>query len=229
MKQLIASAIVLKRTNYGEADRIIQVITPNHGKLSLMAKGVRKIKSKLAGGVELFSIIDITYLLGKGSIERLIAARLQTHYGNIIKDLNRTNAGYEFIRIVNKITEEEVDNQWFYLLAKSFESLDDFRINLSLIKIWFYLSVFNLTGHSPNLLKDSLGAKYEQNSLYNFDFDSMSFAPNERGKYSSNHIKVLKLANQFEPIKMVNIDGIDILSAEALPLIQDIAKITLDV
>ena len=39
---------VLRRTNYGEADRILNIITPS-GKISAIAKGVRKEKSKLAG------------------------------------------------------------------------------------------------------------------------------------------------------------------------------------
>ena len=61
------SAIILKRVDYGEADRILTLLTPDHGKLSLMAKGVRKIKSKLAGGIELFSISTITFAEGRGS------------------------------------------------------------------------------------------------------------------------------------------------------------------
>ena len=52
-------AIVLRRTNYGEADRILKVITPQ-GQRSIMAKGVRREKSKLAGGIELFAISDMT-------------------------------------------------------------------------------------------------------------------------------------------------------------------------
>ena len=46
-------AYVLRRTNYGEADRILNIITPN-GKISAIAKGARKEKSKLAGGIEMF-------------------------------------------------------------------------------------------------------------------------------------------------------------------------------
>ena len=43
-------AIILKRINYGEADEYVNFVTPDYGKLRLMAKGVRKSKSKLAGG-----------------------------------------------------------------------------------------------------------------------------------------------------------------------------------
>ena len=51
-------AIVLRRTNYGEADRILQLLTPK-GKRSVMAKGARRERSKLAGGIELFALCDV--------------------------------------------------------------------------------------------------------------------------------------------------------------------------
>ena len=46
---LRTKCIILRRTNYGEADRILTVLTPEHGQLSVMARGVRKEKSRLAG------------------------------------------------------------------------------------------------------------------------------------------------------------------------------------
>jgi len=58
MKITKTKAIVLRRTNYGEADRIIQFITPV-GKISAIAKGVRREKSRLAGGIELFQFVRL--------------------------------------------------------------------------------------------------------------------------------------------------------------------------
>lgn len=49
MRDVKTLAYVMRRTNYGEADRILNLITPE-GKMSAIAKGVRKEKSKLAGG-----------------------------------------------------------------------------------------------------------------------------------------------------------------------------------
>jgi DNA repair protein RecO (recombination protein O) len=229
MKQHVSSAIVLKRTNYGEADRIIQVITPNQGKLSLMVKGVRKVNSKLAGSIELFCIIDITYLLGRGSIDRLITARLKKHFSNIVKDLDRTNSGYDFIKIINKITEDEVEEEWFSLLSDSMSFLDDFSINLDLVRVWFYLSVFMIMGNTPNLSKDSFGNEFKEKQEYDFDLETMSFTPKEKGAYLANHIKILKLANQFQPTKMVNIQNCEKLSNDLYPLIRSIAKTNLDI
>lgn len=65
MNQIVTKGIVLSRTEFGEADRIITVLTTDHGKIRLIAKGVRRIKSKSAGGIELFSVSDITYIPGR--------------------------------------------------------------------------------------------------------------------------------------------------------------------
>lgn len=67
MKTVRSQAIVLRRTNYGEADRILQLLTPD-GRRSVMARGVRKEKSKLAGGIELFAVSDVVIGEGKGSL-----------------------------------------------------------------------------------------------------------------------------------------------------------------
>ena len=65
MNNIVDEAIVLKRIEYGEADRILTVLTKNHGKISVIAKGVRKPKSKLAGGIEIFCVNSISYVNSK--------------------------------------------------------------------------------------------------------------------------------------------------------------------
>ena len=57
-------AIVIGRLNLGEADRILTLLTPDYGKLRVSIRGVRKIKSRLAGHVELFS--QTRLMLAKG-------------------------------------------------------------------------------------------------------------------------------------------------------------------
>ena len=67
MKTNRTTAIVLRRTNYGEADRILQLLTPD-GKRSVMARGVRREKSRLAGGIELFAVCEVVLTEGKGEL-----------------------------------------------------------------------------------------------------------------------------------------------------------------
>src|SRR5436853_7849884 len=59
-----SEAVVIKRSNLGEADKILTIFTPNYGKLRVVAKGVRKVTSRLAGHVELFTRSQM--LLAKG-------------------------------------------------------------------------------------------------------------------------------------------------------------------
>ncbi|MDB5181251.1 MAG: repair protein RecO, partial [Candidatus Saccharibacteria bacterium] len=113
MKQITTTAIILSRTDFGEADRILTLLTPDHGKLRLIAKGVRRIKSKLAGGIELFSVSDIVYIKGRGDIGTLISTRLIRHYGKIVSDVTRTMLGYDLIKMLNKATEDEPEDDYF--------------------------------------------------------------------------------------------------------------------
>ncbi len=73
--EIKTKSYVLRRTNYGEADRILNLITPA-GKISAIAKGVRKEKSKLAGGVEMFSLAELTIHKGKGEFGTITSAKM---------------------------------------------------------------------------------------------------------------------------------------------------------
>src|SRR5690606_27473744 len=121
MRQIVTLGIVLRRTNFKEADRIITVLTPDHGKVSVIAKGVRRAKSKLAGGVELFSLSEITYLPGRSSLSTLVSARLRTHYGSIVNDIDRTMYGYELLKLFNRITEESAEAPYFAVLQAALQ------------------------------------------------------------------------------------------------------------
>ena len=54
-----ATAIILKRTNFSEADRLITIFTKKHGKLTLIAKGIRKLTSRKKGHLELFTLAQL--------------------------------------------------------------------------------------------------------------------------------------------------------------------------
>lgn len=221
MNQLVTQGIILSRTDFGEADRIITLLTPDHGKLRLMARGVRKAKSRLAGGVELFSVSDITYIKGRGEIGTLISARLITHYGRIVRDVTRTMLGYELIKQLNKVTEDQPEAEYFSLLDQTFQSLDDADISLELIRFWFGAQILGQAGYSPNLYTDVSGEKLLPEQMYSFSYDDMTFSADEAGPYGADHIKFLRLAFSGNSPKLLNQvqRGIELLP-ELLPIIQ---------
>ncbi|MFZ2495012.1 MAG: DNA repair protein RecO, partial [Candidatus Saccharimonadales bacterium] len=105
MSSLRTKAIVLSRVNYGEADRIMQIITPEQGKLGVIAKGVRREKSKLAGGIELLAICDLTLHQGKGELAIVTSARLDTFFGHILEDYDRLQLAYFMLKDIAKAAE----------------------------------------------------------------------------------------------------------------------------
>lgn len=225
MKQLVTTAIVLSRIDYGEADRILTLLTPEYGKLRLLARGVRRIKSKLAGGIELFSVSNVTFVKGRSEMGTLISSRLQKHYGSIVQDLDRTMLGYELIKRLNKNTEDMPEPEYFLLLQQSFEALDDKDTPLPLIQFWFDFQLLRIGGHSPNLQTDTYQQKLTVDQQYQFDFDAMTFAPDpERGTYAANHIKFLRLVLAgHSPKSLRQVQGYSLLLQQCLPLLRMIA------
>jgi DNA repair protein RecO (recombination protein O) len=195
-RQINTVGIVLRRVNYGEADRILTLLTPDQGKLSAIAKGVRKSKSKLAGGVELFSISEISFIKGKNDIDTLTSTRLQRHFGNIVKELARSDQGYNFIKIIDKATEQNPEAAYFNLLAEAFAGLEDKTVGPELTKLWFNLHLLKTAGHAPNLNTDTDGKKLQTGKTYDFDLEQMSFSfsAGRAGGFSAHHIKFLRLA-----------------------------------
>ncbi|MDB5175293.1 MAG: repair protein RecO [Candidatus Saccharibacteria bacterium] len=193
MNHIQTKGIILSRTDYGEADKIITLLTPDHGKLRMMARGVRRIKSKSAGGIELFSVSDISYIKGRGELGTLVSARLLRHYGDIVKDVNRTMLGYDLIKQLHRATEDEPEPEYFDLLERAFISLNNPDISLDLIRVWFEGQLIKLGGHTPNLFTDINGEKLSPDQTYSFDYDAMAFDASETGSLGANHIKCLRL------------------------------------
>jgi DNA repair protein RecO (recombination protein O) len=221
MNQLVTSGIVLSRTNFGEADRIIKLLTPESGKISLLARGVRKPKSKLAGGIELFSVSSITYIRGRGELGTLVSARLDTHYGDIVKRIERVQLGYDLIKMLDRATEDEPESDYFDLLQQAFVALNDNTIDVALVRFWFNVQLIRLSGHSPNLSTDASGTKLSADQAYTFDFDAVSFASQPEGRFKADHIKFLRLAfagNQSGVLQQVS--GGAVLLPDVMPLVQ---------
>lgn len=223
MNQLKTEGIVLARVNYGEADRILTLLTPNYGKIRVMAKGVRRVKSKLAGGIELFSVSEIVFIKGKGDIGTLVSSRLRQHYQAIVQDINRTMLGYELIKQLNKATEDECEEGYFAVLEQAFAALANTAVSQQLITLWFNGQLLKLGGHTPNLTTDTKGAKLTTGTAYSFSFEDMSFSPSSGGKFTSDHIKFLRLLFAGNTVQnLLRVQGSEELVAVLAPLAESL-------
>lgn len=208
MKQFATKGIVLRRTNFGEADRIITVLTHDQGKIRLVAKGVRRIKSKLAGGIELLSINDLTYMPGKGDLGTLISARLVTNFGHIVTDVDRTMYTYEVLKLIDRTTEDSPEPEYFQLLAAVLQGIDAADLDLGWVRLWFNLQLLILSGHGPNLQTDANGGELDAQSKFTFSFEEMSFTPHSAGVFDARSVKLLRLTERAaSPLLLGRISG----------------------
>ncbi len=194
MNQIVTTGIVLSRTSFQEADRILTILTPDYGKVRVIAKGVRRAKSKLAGGIELFSVSDLTLLPGKSELQTLISSRLITYYSDIVKDIQRTMLGYEFLKRLSKSIEDASGGEYFELLQNALAGLNTLDLPIEIVETWFNIQLLQLTGHTPNLRTDSNGEALQSGVSYIFSFDEMTFSPDHKGESSTDLIKYLRMA-----------------------------------
>ncbi len=224
MKTHRTRAIVLRRTNFGEADRILQLLTPE-GRRSVMAKGVRREKSKLAGGIELFAVSDVVLGEGKGDLGILTSAQLVQFYRHIMEDYDRMQFGYRAIKLVSRASETVDEPEWFDLLAEVLAALDAVTIPQELIETWFLLRYSALLGRELNLELDIDGVALSAESNYRYDSGEEGLRPLQSGEVTSDHIKLLRLISTRSLKVLVQIGGISSILPECLRVAREHAAL----
>lgn len=212
--------IVLSRTNFGEADRIVTFLTRTDGKVRVIAKGVRKEKSKLAGGIELFSVSDIGYVPGRGELATLTSSRLITHYNGFLSDLAKIDFVYAALKLVNKFSTDDVGEEYFILVQQLFMALNEPRLGLDAASCWWYVQLSNISGHAINLESTTDGQAFVTDQTYVFDTEHAGFSVSANGSFTANHIKYLRLALLHGPLMLANVQGGNQLAADLTPYLK---------
>lgn len=150
MAQYKTSGIIINRHNLGEADRIITVLTPQLGTIRAVAKGVRRIKSKLAGHLELFCESELMLATGK-NLDILTSARLVRHPASITGDYDKLRLAYLFAEMTDKLSGEREHHAGLYdLVAEAYSALHEGSPD-ALLELWFKLRLLATLGYTPDL------------------------------------------------------------------------------
>jgi len=123
--------IILKRTNLGEADRLLTIYTKHYGKIKALAKGVRKITSRRGGSVEIFNHVSLFLVQGK-NLDLITETETIESYGLWRKDLKKVGLAYYFCELTDRLTPEgQVHEKVFELLLSYLKKLSlelDYRL-----------------------------------------------------------------------------------------------------
>lgn len=205
---LKTEAFVLRRTNYGETDRILNLLTPS-GKISCLAKGVRKEKSKLAGGIELFTLSSIVlHNSQKSDLQLLTSAKMKVFYSNLLIDLDRLELASKIIKELNRITDQVDNPEFFEILKQSLEGLNN-GLDLRLVETWFNFNSARARGEQINVLSDTDGEKLKEDLCYVWDSTDMALKKLPEGNVTAEEIKIIRLMLVSSLEFISHIKGID--------------------
>jgi DNA repair protein RecO (recombination protein O) len=148
-------AVVLRRRDFRDADRILTVFTPNYGKLELIAKGIRKTTSRKAGHLELFS--HCTLLVAQARTWDIVTevAGVES-FPNIRTDLDKISQANYIGELIDCFSESGDENQplWELLIIalQELDALGDAQ-NGHLLQHWFEMHLLSLVGFQPQLFQ----------------------------------------------------------------------------
>jgi DNA repair protein RecO (recombination protein O) len=145
--------VVLRRQDFGEADRIISLYSPQHGKIRAIAKGVRRPRSRLGGHVELFTHVTVLVAQGR-NLDLITQAEAVRPYRAIRDDLWKTTFACYCAELVDRLTEERLENRAIFdLLLHQLEYLDGAPRPDELSVRAFELRLLGRLGYAPELYR----------------------------------------------------------------------------
>lgn len=145
-------AIVLRVQKLGEADRIVTLLTRQHGRVRAVARGVRKTSSRIGGRLEPFGHVDVQLYEGRSLDTVSQVESLAAHGADLAGDYARWTAGSAMLEAAERLTPEEREPsvQQFALLVAGLRSLVAQEHEATLVMDAYLLRSLAVAGWSPS-------------------------------------------------------------------------------
>jgi len=125
MRSFRTEGIIIKRRDFGEADRILTVMTRDYGKLKIKATGVRKITSRRAAHIELLNHTILHLYRGK-TFAVLTEAKMLDDFSAVKENFDKVGLAYHLCELIDGLCPENQENgRVFDLLQKALHELSD--------------------------------------------------------------------------------------------------------
>ncbi len=142
--------IVLRHTPIGEADRVLTLLTSDLGKVRAVARGVRRVKSKLAGHVEPFTYVSVSISYGR-TLDVISEAQTIRSFGRLRENLLLISEAVYLSELADAFSnEQEPTPEIFHLLIECLDALESTDDTTRLIR-WFEIQLLDATGFRPEL------------------------------------------------------------------------------
>jgi DNA repair protein RecO (recombination protein O) len=143
--------IVLRTHKLGEVDRILTVLTKNHGQIRAVAKGVRKTSSRFGARLEPFMVADLQLYEGK-NLDTVSQAEQLANYGsNVVSDYAKYTAGTAILEAAERLTRESSSSQHYLLVIGAIRTLANFQERADQVLDSYLLRSLSISGWVPSL------------------------------------------------------------------------------
>jgi len=146
----VTDAIVLSRFELGEADRVLTVITPDYGKLKIIAKGVRRPTSRLGGSLEPFAELRIALSHGR-TFEHVTQVSIAHAWLAMRDSLESAATAWYLAELAERSSEERAVSEPLYtLLRRAYELLDGGMARARVAR-WYEMRLADELGQRPEV------------------------------------------------------------------------------
>ena len=150
MREINDEAMVLRTFKSGEADRVVVLWTRHHGKVRVLAKGVRKTTSRMGASLETLAYVTVDLVKTRGEFYVARHVQHRERLATLRSSYTRISAGYAVVEAVDAIPSDGVpDEAIFDLLVRVLMTLDDDTFDPSLVPASFYFRLLALDGSEP--------------------------------------------------------------------------------
>ena len=145
-------AVVLRTRKLGEADRIITLLTREHGQVRAVAKGVRRTSSRFGARLEPFSVVDVQLYAGRNLDTVTQVDTFAPHGRAICADYASFTTATAMVETAERLTEIEREpaTQQYLLLIGALRSLAEHRHAPSLVLDSYLLRALAIAGWAPS-------------------------------------------------------------------------------
>lgn len=143
-------AVVLRHTRFGEADRLLTLFTPHLGKLRVLAKGVLRPTSHMAGHLELFSR-SVLLLARTRTFDIVTQAQAEESFIAIRSELDKASGALYAAELLDRLSEEHAESYQSYQLLLTFLRWLSGAEAADLPLRYFEMALLEITGYRPEL------------------------------------------------------------------------------
>jgi DNA repair protein RecO (recombination protein O) len=143
-------AVVLRTHKLGEADRIVTMLSRQHGKIRAVAKGVRRTGSRFGARLEPFMVVDLQLYKGRSLDIVQQAVTLGSYGADIVHDYPRYTAATAMVEAADRLTEHEAGMQHYLLLVGALRSLSRAEHSPGLTLDSYLLRALSIAGWAPS-------------------------------------------------------------------------------